>query len=771
MFYSHNLLAKKGPLGTVWCAAHLQNRLKKSNYITINIPSTVEQIMNPQAPIALRLSGHLLLGVVRIYSKKVEYLQHDYNALSIEISKTYAYADINLPQDANQAKFESITLPDNFALDLMDIDNYNPNGYPDTHLMANEEISLTDQTPISISKRGDQTPAGYVKISLGEASALRTPSLSLDNSGPHSVHDEEMSIHEEEIPHPHTPRPTIEGFPDPDANNLPNDEDNRSPLEHLREPNHGGTPILPKRVEPDLELEAQFTKKKSLSPLERLREPNQGGTPILPERMEPDIELEAQFAKEKSLSPLERLREPNHGGTPILPERVEPDLELEALFTKEKSDNSLTLEDVVDQGVPKQTGVTRSPESAHSEHEHELVQDNSVPPVSYGLAPSPQQCEPVVPEQPRVKRRRLRYDKATVLSNEFMKKSLDDASDLKRKRKGVSSLLGAWKLNNAYKKEHVLFGPIIDGLGDNRQMFEEDYISSKPDLFNTEQAEPDARKVGQSDDMEGSSNPDPFNTEQPEPDTSEIRQSADVVGSSNLFNTEQAEPDAAEIRRSADFVNPSDNDMIPINSPDNRSFSSPPPEDKNTPAITTDGGSKSYQTQTTAGTDVGFTPDPTSSVGSFVSETETPFPFLQSRQGFENSGGLSDIPEVDDNEELACLEDDNEGTPSLRGTPDTDYSSGRQRPPPEAGSLLPRTKAVAQHIKEKSSATPSSSENSGSVSMKSILEGKTRKVCSRFFFETLVLKSCDLVDVKQDEPYGDITLKVTPKLSKLQMSS
>lgn len=85
--------------------------------------------MNPQIPIALRMSGHLLLGIVRIYSKKVEYLQHDYNVLRIDISKAYQYADINLPEDANQARFESITLPDNFALDLMDIDSYNPNEY------------------------------------------------------------------------------------------------------------------------------------------------------------------------------------------------------------------------------------------------------------------------------------------------------------------------------------------------------------------------------------------------------------------------------------------------------------------------------------------------------------------------------------------------------------------------------------------------------------------------------------------------------------------
>ncbi|GKC54017.1 sister chromatid cohesion 1 protein 3, partial [Tanacetum coccineum] len=33
------------------------------------------------------------------------------------------------------------------------------------------------------------------------------------------------------------------------------------------------------------------------------------------------------------------------------------------------------------------------------------------------------------------------------------------------------------------------------------------------------------------------------------------------------------------------------------------------------------------------------------------------------------------------------------------------------------------------------------------------------------------LKSWNLVNVKQDEPYGDITLKVTPKLLKLQLSN
>lgn len=40
----------------------------------MNIPGTVEALLSPDAPLALRLTGQLLLGVVRIYAYKVNYL-------------------------------------------------------------------------------------------------------------------------------------------------------------------------------------------------------------------------------------------------------------------------------------------------------------------------------------------------------------------------------------------------------------------------------------------------------------------------------------------------------------------------------------------------------------------------------------------------------------------------------------------------------------------------------------------------------------------------
>jgi hypothetical protein len=74
MFYSTQILAKKGPLGLVWIAAHLDGRLKRQQITSASIDDSVETLLHPEAPLALRLSGQLLLGVVRIYQRKVRWL-------------------------------------------------------------------------------------------------------------------------------------------------------------------------------------------------------------------------------------------------------------------------------------------------------------------------------------------------------------------------------------------------------------------------------------------------------------------------------------------------------------------------------------------------------------------------------------------------------------------------------------------------------------------------------------------------------------------------
>ena len=40
MFYSHTILARKSPLGTVWIAAHLERKIKKPQIDGIDITSS-----------------------------------------------------------------------------------------------------------------------------------------------------------------------------------------------------------------------------------------------------------------------------------------------------------------------------------------------------------------------------------------------------------------------------------------------------------------------------------------------------------------------------------------------------------------------------------------------------------------------------------------------------------------------------------------------------------------------------------------------------------
>lgn len=92
MFYSEALLSKNGPLARVWLSANIERKLNKSHILQSSIESSVSAIVDQgQAPIALRLSGQLLLGVVRIYSRKARYLMDDCNEALLKIKMVGHY--------------------------------------------------------------------------------------------------------------------------------------------------------------------------------------------------------------------------------------------------------------------------------------------------------------------------------------------------------------------------------------------------------------------------------------------------------------------------------------------------------------------------------------------------------------------------------------------------------------------------------------------------------------------------------------------------------
>ncbi|PKU61577.1 Sister chromatid cohesion 1 protein 2 [Dendrobium catenatum] len=73
MFYSLSLLSRKGPLGTIWIAAYCFKKLKRGQIDSTDISSTVDKIM-PEIQISHRVLAQLLLGIVKIFSKKVDFL-------------------------------------------------------------------------------------------------------------------------------------------------------------------------------------------------------------------------------------------------------------------------------------------------------------------------------------------------------------------------------------------------------------------------------------------------------------------------------------------------------------------------------------------------------------------------------------------------------------------------------------------------------------------------------------------------------------------------
>lgn len=173
---------KKGDLGHVWIAAHFPHRIRKQLVEQTNISSSVDKILVDQLPIVTyRILGFLLLGVTRLYSKKVEYLLVDCNHSLYEMkvycegrkkvninvggmclpesssqrSKTNILG-MNVPEsssgkkyntfmEAMHAEFSSISLPENFELDAFDLQVVEDESSSEQHVKSHLEIVLPDE--------------------------------------------------------------------------------------------------------------------------------------------------------------------------------------------------------------------------------------------------------------------------------------------------------------------------------------------------------------------------------------------------------------------------------------------------------------------------------------------------------------------------------------------------------------------------------------------------------------------------------------------------
>ncbi|XP_071729020.1 sister chromatid cohesion 1 protein 1 [Rutidosis leptorrhynchoides] len=165
MFYSHQLLARKAPLGQIWRAATLHAKINRRNLNKLNIISICEEILNPSVPMALRLSGILMGGVVIVYERKVKLLYEDVNRLLVEINEAWKVKATRdptvLPKGKTRAKFEAVTLPDDQLGDLGESEQHLQFSNSDTlmgiHRSAYTEMNL------------DNIDESYINHCQGEA--------------------------------------------------------------------------------------------------------------------------------------------------------------------------------------------------------------------------------------------------------------------------------------------------------------------------------------------------------------------------------------------------------------------------------------------------------------------------------------------------------------------------------------------------------------------------------------------------------------------------
>ncbi|KAH7339810.1 Rec8 like protein-domain-containing protein [Rhizoctonia solani] len=159
MFYSEAILSRRGPLGKVWLAAHWERKLSKTQTLQTDISESVDAILGQEiVPMALRLSGQLLLGVCRIYSRKAKYLLDDCNEALLKIKLAFRPGIVDMTEDQLQVPRNAITLSgEGIDIDLL---------MPDMNWDLDFVVTQVAGTTQNIARLGDITLANTGDITL-----------------------------------------------------------------------------------------------------------------------------------------------------------------------------------------------------------------------------------------------------------------------------------------------------------------------------------------------------------------------------------------------------------------------------------------------------------------------------------------------------------------------------------------------------------------------------------------------------------------------------
>lgn len=97
MFYALEILAKKGPLASMWLAGVMPSKMKRKHVLAADIPLLVLHVLKPAVALSQRTSAVLLHGAARMWQMQARVLLYDCtNLSSMVLSRTTEVMSIDL---------------------------------------------------------------------------------------------------------------------------------------------------------------------------------------------------------------------------------------------------------------------------------------------------------------------------------------------------------------------------------------------------------------------------------------------------------------------------------------------------------------------------------------------------------------------------------------------------------------------------------------------------------------------------------------------------
>nr|XP_026651793.1 double-strand-break repair protein rad21-like protein 1 isoform X4 [Zonotrichia albicollis] len=198
LFSSANFLHQGSFIRRVWShagAAHLQR--KRWGGVCKRALGT------SRFAIALRTSGHLLLGVVRIYNRKVKYLLADCNEALTKMKTAFRPGLLDLPEENFEAAYQSITLPEefhDFEAPLPDVKAIDVAEHFTLNQSRAEEITLTEDYESSIllcERNFDEEAEALRRQSFFESSVLTSSNSLVADPNSASTSGDKSVLHED----------------------------------------------------------------------------------------------------------------------------------------------------------------------------------------------------------------------------------------------------------------------------------------------------------------------------------------------------------------------------------------------------------------------------------------------------------------------------------------------------------------------------------------------------------------------------------------------